>query len=101
MTTKPCYSEHEVQRFMPTMRAVKETERTNDVEIFTDALMRSSLVVQDGGGQLWIVPRCRDGWRRRHKLTLTSEARSERLRPAKVDRTWLVIPEHDTPAVTA
>jgi len=93
MTSKPAYSKDEFKQFIATMRAAKEAERTDDVEIFTDRLFRASVVIQEGGGQLWIVPRSPGGWHRRHRLRLTPEARRERLRPARgVSADWLGIP---------
>jgi len=36
------------------------------------------------------VPRSRDGWKRRQRLTITPLVELERLRPACIDVTWLV-----------
>lgn len=65
--------------------------------IYSDRLLRASVVV-DHGGQLWLVPRAADGWRRRQRLTMNEAARSERLTPAKgIDAAWLGIPEETEP----
>nr|HPM84339.1 hypothetical protein [Candidatus Anammoximicrobium sp.] len=43
-------------------------------------------------GQLWLVPHRPGGWAARQRLTLTDEARQERLRPARdIDPGWLGI----------
>jgi hypothetical protein len=38
--------------------------------VFSDRLLRVSVVVEHGG-QLWIVPRTAGGWQRRHRLIMT------------------------------
>lgn len=76
-----------------------QADRTNQVNVYTDSLLRASLVVETAG-QLWLVPRSRNGWSRRHKLTMTPAAKRERLRPARgVTADWLGVPQDDTLAV--
>ena len=61
------------------------------MQAYTDRLLRSSVVVEDQGG-LWLVPRSQGGWQRRQRLTLSPEARVERLSPARgIDLAWLGI----------
>lgn len=60
--------------------------------VYRDSLLSRLLVVQHGG-QLWLVPPRPGGWSARMPLTLTAEARAERLRPAKeVTAAWLGVP---------
>ena len=70
--------------------------------VYQDKLLRRSVVVEDQAG-LWLVPRSSDGWRRRLRLTLTAEARAERLKPAKdIDAAALGVPsDKDTEADAA
>ena len=59
--------------------------------IFTDALLRTLLVVEHAGG-LWLVPRRPGGWSSCQRLTMTDAARAERLTPARdVTPAWLGI----------
>ena len=96
MTTKRKPTRSEVQTFITSMKAMKAAERTNGVRIYSDALLRVCVVVELGG-QWWLVPRSRDGWQRRQRLTLTPEVRLDRLTPAKhIDAAWLGVPV-DTP----
>jgi hypothetical protein len=86
-------SESEFREFKQTMARAKADERqqaTPGPVIYHDALLRASVVVEHGG--LWLVPSVPDGWQRRVALTMTPEARAERLRPAKdVTPAWLGI----------
>ncbi len=62
-----------------------------DATVYHDSLLNRLLVVAHGG-QLWLVPPRQGGWSARMPLTLTAEARAERLRPAKgVAAEWLGI----------
>lgn len=64
----------------------------NGVVVYRDALLRASLVVETAGG-LWLVPNSPDGWKRRLPLTLTADARQDRLKPARdADLSFLGIP---------
>jgi len=49
--------------------------------IYSDALLRT-LVVVEHGGQLWLCPRRPGGWSARSKVTMTTEAQAQRVRPA-------------------
>lgn len=61
--------------------------------IYVDRLLRSSVVVEDQDGTLYLVPRSQGGWHRRVRLTLTPEKRADRLTPARrIDPGWLGIP---------
>jgi hypothetical protein len=61
--------------------------------VYWDRLLRASVVVEAAGG-LWIVPRTPGGWQRRQRLTMTPEARADRLKPARnIAADWLGIPE--------
>jgi hypothetical protein len=50
--------------------------------VYRDTLLRVMLVVEHDG-QLWLVPRRPGGWSSRQRLTMTPEARRERLRAAR------------------
>jgi hypothetical protein len=64
----------------------------NGVVVYRDRLLRVSLVVETAGG-LWIVPNSADGWKRRLPLTMTADARRDRLKPARdADLSFLGIP---------
>ncbi len=61
--------------------------------VYSDRLLRASVVVEAAGG-LWIVPRTPGGWQRRQRLTMTPEARADRLKTARnIAADWLGIPE--------
>lgn len=61
--------------------------------VYSDRLLRASVVVETAGG-LWIVPRTPGGWQRRQRLTMTPEARADRLKTAgNIAADWLGIPE--------
>ncbi len=61
--------------------------------VYSDRLLRASVVVETAGG-LWIVPRTAGGWQRRGRLTMTDAARQDRLRVAgDISPGWLGIPE--------
>jgi hypothetical protein len=49
--------------------------------VYSDKLLRASLVVECGG-KLWLIPKWQGGWQRRLPLAMTSEARHQRLTPA-------------------
>ena len=89
MTTKRKPTQTETQRFIQRMRRMKANEKANGVNIYSDALLRVTVVVELGG-VWWLVPRSRDGWHRRQRLTLTPEVRLERLTPAAgISPEWL------------
>ena len=68
---------------------------TTAAAVFSDRLLRVSVVVETAAG-LWLVPRAAGGWQRRQRLTMTPEARAERLTPARdVAAAWLGCPEGD------
>ncbi len=84
------YSQAEIREFIRDMRAVKEAERAN-VNIYTDALLLVTVVVELGG-QWWLVPRSRGGWQRRRRLRLSPQAELERLTRARhISADWLGI----------
>lgn len=59
--------------------------------IYSDSLLRVSLVV-DAGGELWLCPRRPGGWASRQRLQMTDAARAERLTVARdVEPGWLGI----------
>lgn len=59
--------------------------------IYHDALLRTLLVVEHGGG-LWLCPRRPGGWSSRQRLQMTDAAKAERLTPAHdVEPGWLGI----------
>lgn len=59
---------------------------------YSDRLLRA-LVVVERRGEWWLVPRAPDGWQRRTRLTMSAEARRERLRPIfDIDGSQLGIP---------
>ena len=91
MTAKPKYSSSEVKAFIATMRAAKAAERIDDATIYTDALLRVTVIVELGG-VLWLVPKSPNGWKRRQRLRLTPQAELERLRPANISAAWLGVP---------
>ena len=67
------------------------------MRILTDRLLRVSVVVENDAG-LWLCPRRPGGWQNKTRLTMTPQARSERLRPAKgIDAATLGIPEESEP----
>jgi hypothetical protein len=60
--------------------------------VYRDSLLRVTVVVAHGG-QLWLCPRRPGGWASRQRLTMTTEAREQRLTPARdVEPGWLGIP---------
>lgn len=62
------------------------------MRIYTDKLLRVSLVVEHGG-ELWLVPQRPGGWTHRSRITMTAQARAERLKPARgIDAAGLGIP---------
>ena len=77
----------EFERFKRTLQAAKGGERRQPTAadsptvIYSDALLRR-LVVVEQGGQLWLCPRRPGGWSARSKLTMTTEAQAQRVRPA-------------------
>lgn len=83
------------------MTCSPRVEHADQVTVYTDSLLRASLVVE-ADGQLWIVPRSEGGWSRRQRLRLTDDARAERLRPARgVSADWLGVPSDHASAITA
>lgn len=57
--------------------------------VYLDTLRQVTVVVETPDG-LWLVPRRQGGWAGRQKLTLTAEAKAERLMPARdVTPAWL------------
>lgn len=54
----------------------------NGVTVYRDRLLRACLVVETAG-RLWLVPNSADGWQRRLPLTMTADARNDRLKPAR------------------
>ena len=88
---KPKHTEAEARRFFKTMRKAKESERSTGVRIYSDALLRVTVVVELDG-VLWLVPKTANGWQRRQRLNMTPEVRTERLTPARlIDAAWLGI----------
>lgn len=70
---------------------MKEVEKAGGVEIFTDSLLRVSVVVRHGSDS-WLVPKTANGWQRRQRLTLTPLAELDRLQPAHgISPAWLGI----------
>lgn len=70
-----------------------ETHSNQTVAVYSDRLLRASVVVQTPDS-LWLVPRAADGWQRRQRLTMTDAARSDRLRAVTdISPGWLGIPE--------
>jgi hypothetical protein len=64
----------------------------NGVVVYRDRLLRACLVVETAG-KLWLVPNSADGWQRRLPLTMTTDARRDRLTPARnADLSFLGIP---------
>ncbi len=58
-----------------------------------DRLLQSLLVVQHDD-TLHLVPNVEGGWARRFRITMTEEAKRDRLRPAQdVDPAWLGCPQ--------
>lgn len=86
----------EFQRFKGTLQAAKARKRrqataTPAAVVYSDALLRVSVVVETGG-ELWLCPCRPGGWSSRQRLEMTDAARSERLRPAHdVTPGWLGI----------
>ena len=63
------------------------------MSIYEDSLLRASLVVELDR-RLWMVPKAENGWHHRLPLTLSPEAKAERLRPARgITAGWLGIRE--------
>jgi hypothetical protein len=90
MKPKRKYTATEVKRFIRTMKAAKAAE-ADSVRIYSDALLLVTVVVEIDG-EWWLVPRSRDGWQRRQRLTLTPLAETERLTPAVgISPEWLGI----------
>lgn len=94
---QPKVTERDFRRFKETMQAAKASERTRQPHgdaapvVYSDALLRVSVVV-DAGGELWLCPRRPGGWSSRQRLQMTPEARAQRLRPASdVTAEWLGI----------
>ena len=89
MTIKHKPTRPETKRFIAKMRRMKEAERGGGVEIFTDNLLRVTLVVRHGS-DWWLVPKTANGWQRRQRLNITPEVRTERLTPATgITAAWL------------
>ena len=57
------------------------TNQDDGFTVYRDKLARASLVVEFSR-RLWLVPRTPGGWTHRALLTMTDEARAERLTPA-------------------
>ena len=85
------YSTTEVKACIQRMQTMKQAERSNEVQVFTDCLMRACVAVRVGS-DWFIVPKCEGGWARRRPLRLTPLAELERLRPANVSAEWLGVP---------
>ena len=73
----PTHRPNEVRDFIATMRQAKEAEgrpeRTPmpaNVNIYTDALLRVTVVVEING-VLWLVPKSTNGWVGRPRLNMT------------------------------
>ena len=95
MKTKSKPTEAEVKTCIANMRAMKEAERGGGVEIFTDNLMRATVVVK-AYGVLWLCPKCQGGWARRQRLHLSPLVELERLTPAAgISPEWLGVPRLD------
>lgn len=76
---------------------MKEAKLTNNVNIFTDSLLRATVVVE-AGGQWYLVPKSANGWKRRQRLNITAAVRLERLRSARhISPEWLGILAEDEP----
>lgn len=89
MKRKRKQSQAETRRFIERMKAMKQTERAGDVEVFDDNLLRVTVAVRVGA-DWYMVPKRAGGWQHRQRLTITPEVRSERLKPAKgIDPAWL------------
>lgn len=63
--------------------------------IYRDSLLSASSLVVDHDGHLWIVPNVAGGWERRLPLTLSPEARADRLIVVDVGPAWLGIVHED------
>lgn len=69
-----------------------QAERTRDVAVYDDCLLRVTVVVRHRA-EWWLVPRSRDGWKRRQRLNITPQVELERLTLAwHVTADWLGIP---------
>lgn len=89
MKRKPTHSQTEIREFIATMREGKAAERGGGVRIYSDTLLRVTVVVELGG-VWWLVPRSRNGWQRRQRLSMTPAVRLDRLTPAThIDAAWL------------
>lgn len=76
---------------------LKQAEWAGDARIFTDALLRVTVVVELDG-QWWLVPKSANGWARRQRLRMTPEAQTERLQPARgISPAWLGIQGENEP----
>ena len=91
---QPWMTEVELRRFKRPLQAAKSNERRQPTPapvVYSDALLRATVVV-DHGGELWLCPRRPGGWSSRQRLTMTDAAKAERLRPSReVDAGWLGI----------
>lgn len=91
---RPWMTDVELRRFKRTLQAAKGNERRRPTPapvVYSDALLRASVVV-DHGGEWWLCPRRPGGWASRQRLTMTDAAKAERLRPSRdVDAGWLGI----------
>lgn len=82
---------HSVEPPAPQEPDPRATRTDGPTAIYRDSALRVLLVVEHGGA-LWLVPRRPDGWSNRSSVTMTHEARAERLRPARdVTLDWLGI----------
>ena len=71
---------------------MKQAERSMNVNIYSDALLRVTVVVELGG-VLWLVPKSANGWQRRQRLNMAAVARADGLTPARyISAAWLGIP---------
>jgi len=85
------------REFIGRMRRMKQAERAGGVRIYSDALLRVTVVVELGG-EWWLVPKSAGGWARRQRLNMTPDAQTERLRPARgISPAWLGIQEENEP----
>ena len=95
MTTKRKPTEAETRRLFQTMReakAAEQAERANGVRIYTDAMLKVTVVVEVDG-VLYLVPKSKDGWQRRQRLNMAAVARADGLTPARyISAAWLGIP---------
>ncbi|MBC8868435.1 MAG: hypothetical protein H8E44_03415 [Planctomycetes bacterium] len=78
---------------------MNEAEKTGGVEIFTDSLLRVTVVVE-AGGQWYLVPKSANGWKRRQRLHLSPLTELQRLQPARgISPAWLGIQAKSSPRI--